>query len=195
MVKIVRETKETRIEIRVARAKTASPEVEIATTVRSSVVGQSPEALHFFDHMLTAFAKYAGLDLSLKAHGDLRHHLMEDVALALGTAILEITPDTAARYGERTIPMDDALVQSVIDIGGRAFFVGELPNRLYTHVLRSLSQTLGATLHVRILGGTDRHHIIEAAFKSTGLALRQAMADGGAVFSTKGSVHWEKSSS
>lgn len=192
MVKIARKTKETRIELTVARAASPTPNISIAITVHSPKEGAPAERLPFFEHMLTAFAKYAGLDLALVAHGDLRHHMMEDVALALGAAIRDITPATAARYGERTIPMDDALVQAVIDVGGRPYFVGKLPSRLYTHVLRSLATELAATLHVRVLRGGDRHHIIEAAFKATGLALAQALGDSGAIFSTKGVVEWER---
>jgi imidazoleglycerol-phosphate dehydratase len=178
MKRVVRETKETRIEIRIARADAAGAEVHVAT------------GKPFFDHMLSTFARYAGLSLSLEARFDLTHHLMEDVALALGRAVREITPPTAARYGERTIPMDDALVAATIDVGGRAYFSGELPSRLYTHVFRSFADALGATLHLRVLAGQDRHHVIEAAFKATGLALRQAMEESGAVFSTKGSIAW-----
>lgn len=176
--RIVRRSKETEIEITIGRsAERGLSRVQVTTT------------LPFFDHMLEALARYAGLDLALRAKGDLSHHIMEDVAIALGRAIRSVTPDSAARYGERTIPMDDALVQAVIDVGGRSYFEGQLPNRLYTHVLRSLADALGATLHVRVLRGRDRHHVIEAAFKATGLALRQALADGGGeVFSTKGSV-------
>lgn len=186
MKRLVRETKETSITVRIARAGEAmGGAVHVEVTAGGA-------RLSFFEHMLTALARYAGLELELVARGDLRHHVMEDVALALGRALAGVTPDTAARYGERTVPMDDALVQAVIDVGGRAFFVGELPSRLYTHVLRSLAQALGATLHVRVLAGTDRHHVIEAAFKATGLALRQATDEGGAVFSTKGSVRWEE---
>ncbi len=179
MKRIVRETKETRVEIRVGRSTGPGlpPKVTVDTT--------QP----FFDHMLATLLKYAGLAATVKAKGDLSHHLMEDVALTLGRAVREITPATAARFGERTIVMDDALVFAAIDVGGRPFYVGELPNRLYSHVLRSFAQELGAGLHVRVLDGHDRHHIIEAAFKATGLALRQALGDGGGdVFSTKGTV-------
>ena len=189
MAKLARLTKETRIDIEIGRAKGDAPAVSVSTAVDKD---GKDERLVFFDHMLTALASYAGIDLVLRGRGDLRHHLMEDVALALGTAVRDVTPDAAARYGERTIPMDDALVFAAIDVGGRPFFVGELPNRLYTHALRSFATALGATLHVRVLAGTDRHHIIEAAFKATGLALRQALEPRGAIFSTKGSVHLER---
>jgi imidazoleglycerol-phosphate dehydratase len=149
--------------------------------------------LKFFDHMLGTLARYAGFVVELHARGDLRHHLMEDVALALGEAVARVTPATAARFGERTICMDDALVQAVLDVGGRPYFAGKLHSRLYTHVFRSFAQSAGLCLHLRVLRGTDRHHRIEAAFKATGLALRDALRDGGVVFSTKGSVKLEVS--
>jgi len=142
----------------------------------------------FLNHMLTTFSRYAGLDLSVVARGDLPHHLIEDVAIALGTAIAAYAPATAARYGERTIPMDDALVQCVLDLGGRPYYRGPIPSSLYDHWMRSFSDNAKATIHLRVIRGTDRHHIVEAAFKALGLALRDALKESGAIFSTKGSV-------
>jgi imidazoleglycerol-phosphate dehydratase len=165
------------------------------TTVQVSL-GDAPRidtGLPFFDHMLTAFSSYSGLNLVVKATGDLKHHLMEDVALTVGAFVRRLTPATAARYGERTVPMDDALVAAVVDVGGRAYFKGKLPSRLYTHFFRSFATTAECTLHVRVLRGEDRHHITEAAFKAVGLALRQALRDDGVVFSTKGTVSWKES--
>jgi imidazoleglycerol-phosphate dehydratase len=163
------------------------------TTVRASLEDavRIDTGLPFFNHMLHTFGTYAGLPLVLHARGDLRHHLMEDVALAVGRLVRVATPATARRYGEKTLPMDDALVQAVIDTGGRPYFVGKLPSKLYTHWFRSFATTAEATLHLRWLRGTDRHHLIEAAFKATGLALREALRDDGVVFSTKGSVDWK----
>lgn len=175
-VKVVRETKETRVEVTVARG---------------AGVAKVDTGLPFFNHMLEALARYAGLDLTLHARGDLKHHLMEDVAITLGVAVGKVIPPTAARFGDRHVPMDDALVHAVLDAGGRAFFVGKLPSRLYTHVFRSFCDNAKVTLHLRVLAGEDRHHITEAAFKALGLCLRQAMVDSGAVFSTKGSVALE----
>jgi imidazoleglycerol-phosphate dehydratase len=176
--RIVRESKETQVEIEIARsgASGLAPNVSVSTT------------LPFYDHMLTTLVRYAALDVRITARGDLKHHIMEDTALALGRAVRSVTPESAARYGERTIPMDDALVQAAIDVGGRFYFAGKLPGRMYTHVLRSFADALGATLHVRVLRGDDRHHVIEAGYKATGLALRQALSESGDVFSTKGKV-------
>ncbi len=151
----------------------------------------------FLDHMLGTLARYAGLPLSVEATGDLRHHLVEDVALTLGAVLARDTPPSCARYGEATVPMDDALVQVALDAGGRPHFEGRLPAALYEHFLRSLAMSAAWTLHVRVIRGRDRHHVVEAAFKALGLALRQARrADGEAVFSTKGEVRlaWGKAS-
>jgi imidazoleglycerol-phosphate dehydratase len=173
MTVVVRETKETRIRCEV-----------LGGTGRSSVSTGRP----FLDHMLTTFARYSGLDLTLEATGDLPHHLIEDVAICLGTALRELLPATAARYGDRTVPMDDALVHCALDLGGRPFYRGPLPSSLYDHWMRSFSDNAEATLHLRVLRGRDRHHVVEAAFKALGLAVRDALGDSGAVFSTKGSV-------
>jgi imidazoleglycerol-phosphate dehydratase len=142
----------------------------------------------FLDHMMTALARYSGLDLTIEATGDLRHHLIEDVALTVGEALRRVLPATCARYGERTVPMDEALVQAVLDAGGRPFYRGPIPSSLYDHWMRSFCDASKVTLHLRVLRGEDRHHIVEAAFKALGFALRQALVDTGTVFSTKGAV-------
>jgi imidazoleglycerol-phosphate dehydratase len=146
----------------------------------------------FLDHMLAALAKYSALDLNVTAAGDLRHHIIEDVGLTLGQAIAAAVPVNAARYGERTVPMDDALVQAVFDIGGRPYYQGPLPSSLYDHWMRSFCDAGKFTLHLRVLRGEDRHHIVEAAFKAVGFALRQALGDAGSVMSTKGVVSVER---
>src|SRR5207237_5427064 len=113
---------------------------------------------------------------------------IEDVGIALGAAVAAFAPPTAARYGDRTIPMDDALVHVSLDVGGRPWYTGPLPSSLYDHWMRSFADHARATLHVRVIRGRDRHHVVEAAFKALGLALRDALAESGAVFSTKGAV-------
>lgn len=173
MTVITRETRETRIRIELTRG---------------TGVGTIDTGLAFLDHMLVTLARYSGLDLRIDARGDLKHHLIEDVAIALGEAVVAFLPPTVARYGDRVIPMDEALVHVSIDLGGRPYYEGPLPSTLYDHWMRSFSDHAKATLHIRILRGTDRHHIVEAAFKALGLALRDALTDSGAVFSTKGAV-------
>ena len=89
------------------------------------------------------------------------------------------TAATDARYGDRTIPMDDALVHVALDLGGRPYYRGRLPSTLYDHWMRSFADNARATLHVRVLRGHDRHHVVEAAFKALGLAVRDAVVETG----------------
>lgn len=173
MTTIVRESRETNIRITLTSGTGAA---DVHTGVP------------FLDHMLVALARYSGIDMSVTATGDLKHHLIEDVAIALGQGLAAFAPATCARYGDRTVPMDDALVHVSLDLGGRPYYEGPLPSRMYDHFLRSLADNAKATLHVRVLRGVDRHHVVEAAFKALGLALRHALVESGAVFSTKGTV-------
>lgn len=175
MTVVVRNTRETQIRVEVVPGTGSS---EIDTTIQ------------FLDHMLVTLARYASLDLKITARGDLRHHLIEDVAIALGTAIAALVPPRAARYGDRFIPMDDALVHVALDLGGRPYYAGPLPSDLYEHWFRSFADNAMATVHVRVLRGRDRHHVVEAAFKALGASLRQALVADSVtgVFSTKGAV-------
>jgi imidazoleglycerol-phosphate dehydratase len=177
MTTLRRESRETRIDLTLERA--ADADTRVAT-------GNA-----FLDHMLVTLARYAGIGLRVAAQGDLKHHLIEDVAITLGLALREETPATCTRYGSALVPMDEALVQAAVDLGGRAFYRGPLPSSLYDHFLRSLADNAAMTLHVRVLRGRDRHHVVEAAFKAVGLAIRRALAPGAAVFSTKGAVRVE----
>jgi imidazoleglycerol-phosphate dehydratase len=173
MAKLRRETRETQIRLEVTPA---GGDIRVTT--------DEP----FLTHMVETLARYAGLGLTLEATGDLKHHLVEDVAIALGLALAREVPARAERYGWATVPMDDALVRAALDVGGRAWYEGRLPSPLYEHFLQSLAVNLGATLHVVVDRGRDRHHVVEAAVKATGLALRQALTEGDQVFSTKGTV-------
>ncbi len=156
--------------------------------VQGSGIASVNTGVTFLDHMMTALARYSGLDITIAATGDLRHHLIEDVAIAAGTAFARMIPEACARYGDRTIPMDEALVHVSIDAGGRPYYEGPLPSSLYDHWMRSFADHARMTLHIRVLRGTDRHHIVEAAFKALGLAMRDALVETKEVFSTKGVV-------
>jgi imidazoleglycerol-phosphate dehydratase len=175
MTVVKRETAETRIHLEIERG-----------TGRATV----STGLRFLDHMMTTLARYSRLDLTLEANGDLRHHLIEDVGIAFGAAVADFTPATCARYGHRVIPMDDALVEVALDLGGRPYYRGRVPSSLYEHWFRSFADNAGATVHVRVLRGEDRHHVVEAAFKALGMCLHDALIDSGFVFSTKGAVRW-----
>lgn len=142
----------------------------------------------FLDHMLATLARYAGVTLRVAARGDLRHHLVEDTAITLGQALRRAWPAACRRYGHAVVPMDDALVEAALDTGGRAGYAGRLPSPLYEHFFRSLAENAGFTLHLVRRRGRDRHHVVEAAMKALGLALRQARAAEAEVFSTKGAV-------
>lgn len=178
MAELTRETRETKVRVVLAPG---TGRTEISTTIS------------FLDHMMVALGRYAGLDLVIESSGDLRHHVLEDVAITVGAALARATPESAARYGDRTVAMDDALVHVALDLGGRSYYRGPLPSTLYDHWMRSFAEHGRLTLHVRVLRGRDRHHIIEAAFKALGLALRDALRTGGAeTFSTKGAVRWSE---
>jgi imidazoleglycerol-phosphate dehydratase len=173
MTTIQRQTRETNVQVFIGEG---APGIAIDTSVP------------FLDHMVTTLARYASLDLTITATGDLRHHIIEDVAIAFGMAIVKHAPAARARYGERVVPMDEALVQCALDLGGRPFYEGPIPSSLYDHWMRSFADHAMATIHIRVLRGTDRHHIVEAAFKALGLALGEALTETGEIFSTKGAV-------
>ncbi len=177
-VSVERETRETSIRVTVG----------IGNGDGAQVPASVDTGIPFLDHMLVTLGRYSGLMLSVHARGDMRHHTVEDVAIVVGTAIARALPATAARYGDRTIPMDDALVHAALDLGGRPYYEGPLPSKLYDHWMRSFADNARATLHLRVIRGRDRHHVVEAAFKALGLAIRDAFVETGAVFSTKGSV-------
>lgn len=191
MTTINRETRETRVRVAIGD-KAATNAVSRRITNVGNNGGQDgtsiSTSLPFLDHMLVTLARYAGIALVVEASGDLPHHIIEDVAVCVGKAVARYAPDAAARYADRTIPMDDALVHCALDLGGRAYYRGPLPSRLYDHWMRSFADNAGATLHLRVLRGEDRHHVIEAAFKALGLSLRDALRQTDAVFSTKGAV-------
>ncbi len=155
----------------------------------------------FFDHMLEQIAKHGGFALDLRCEGDLHvdeHHTVEDCALALGAALRRALGDKRGiqRYGF-LLPMDEASAQVALDLSGRAYHVfegrfgrdqvGGLPSELVPHFFRSLADSLGAAIHVRVQG-ENTHHMIEACFKGVGRALRQALRREAAteVPSTKG---------
>jgi len=160
--------------------------------------------IRFLNHMLETLIFYMGASGSINAV-DLRgfddHHVVEDVAIVLGTAMDKALGDRVgiARFGWSIVPMDDALALVAVDLGGRSYFVfdgsfsrcmvGDLSTEMIPHFIRSFADSARATVHVKLLGGENEHHKVEAIFKALGLSLRQAMQIvSDQVMSTKGVI-------
>lgn len=184
--------------------KTKETEIRVRLNLDGAGESQITTGIGFFDHMLSAFARFAYVDLELQADGDLEvdaHHTIEDCGIVLGQALREACGSKAGieRIGEALLPMDEALVQVALDISNRFYLVweiecpdgmvGEFPVEMAEEFFRAFAVQSGLTLHVRQLSGKNRHHILEAAFKGVGralgLALRQNTRFSG-VLSTKG---------
>ena len=157
--------------------------------------------LAFLDHMLEQVARYGGFDLTMTGSGDLQvdtHHLVEDAGIVAGQALSQALGDRAGitRFAAAYAPLDESLARVVVDLGRRPFLsynvplkgrIGTLESEVLEEFWRALSIHLGATIHVDVIRGRNRHHIAESTFKALGLALRDAMAQSGAgVPSSKG---------
>lgn len=183
-----RKTKETRITADVVVDGTGAAAIEVP--------------LPFFRHMLEAFTKYSGMDVTLSGEGDIdvdSHHLVEDCGLVLGAAIAEALGDRAGirRFGHAYAPLDESLVRCALDYSNRPHLVWEMDalqgriNDFDVTVLHEfvagLVQSAGISMHVDCIRGENLHHVAEAAFKAIGLATREALTViGGSVPSTKG---------
>ena len=143
----------------------------------------------FMDHMLTLFAAHGRFDLQLEAEGDLsvdQHHTVEDIGICLGQAFSKALGERKGirRYGQQTVPMDEALASVVVDLSNRPYLVyhvpkvaervGEFEAQLVPEFFRAFAQNAGATLHVNVPYGENTHHVVEAIFKAWGRAMRQA---------------------
>ncbi|MEM1055896.1 MAG: imidazoleglycerol-phosphate dehydratase HisB [Bacteroidota bacterium] len=178
--------------------------VTVELTIDGSQQVANDTGLPFLDHMLDQLAFHAGWDLMVKADGDLEvdeHHTVEDVALTLGSVLQEAwrnRADRFARYGQRWLPMDEALVLAAVDLSGRPFCdvrlklkrdtVGGIAAEMWDHFFQSLAMAAMMTLHIQRERGTNGHHIVEASFKSLARALREALAITDQATSTKGSL-------
>jgi imidazoleglycerol-phosphate dehydratase len=140
----------------------------------------------FLTHMLESLAKYSSFSLVIAGRGDNDHHLIEDVAIVLGTALREaIGEQPVERIASTTVPMDDALVSVTLDLIDRPYVDIECPDPMYHHFLRSLAMSAGLTLHVVVIRGFDEHHVVEATIKGLGLALKNAVRPRQSLLSTK----------
>lgn len=172
---LVRETRETRVRVRVGPTgrNGAMPDVRIQDEM--------------LKHCLEAFGRWSGISLEVEATGDLRHHLVEDVAIVLGRALREgLAMERCERVGHAVVPMDEALVGVALDLIDRPYFRGEVPDPLITHFLQSLAFEGRFNLHVDVMRGGHEHHVTEAAFKALGIAMRKALQPRADHLSTKG---------
>lgn len=174
---------------------TSESRVEVTVDLDGTGAGDVSTGVRFYDHMLLSLAKHSLIDLTVRADGDLdvdAHHTVEDVAIVLGQAVREALGDKSgiSRFGDATVPLDEALVQAVVDVAGRPYVVhtgepegqeyviigGNFVGSLTRHVLESFAYNAGIALHVRVLSGRDPHHVVEAQFKALARALRAAVA-------------------
>lgn len=186
---------------------TGETDVKVTLNLDGTGTADLATGVGFFDHMLDLLTRHALIDLTVQAKGDLHvdaHHTVEDVGLALGQALAQALGTKAGirRYGAAKVPMDEALAETVIDLSGRPAHVlrvdfrgeriGDLPTELVREFWKSVANTAGMNLHQHVLYGDNDHHLCEALFKATAVALRQAVEHdarrGDAIPSTKGSL-------
>jgi imidazoleglycerol-phosphate dehydratase len=176
--------------LRAATVTRKTKETDITVEVRIDGKGK-PDAktgVKFLDHMLDSLATHSLMDITVRAKGDLQHHLVEDVAITLGKAIGKALGDRAGirRFGDAAVPMDDSLALGAIDLVRRPFssvdlklervMLEDAPREDLEHFFGSLSVALEATIHVKVLEGRNDHHKFEAAMKAFALSLREAVS-------------------
>lgn len=187
--------------------KTSETDILIRLNLDGTGMTKIATGIGFFDHMLTAFGRHGLFDLEVEARGDLHidaHHTVEDVGIVLGQALAHAVGDKRGinRFGQASIPMDEALVDAAIDLSGRSYLgwqvnferpmLGTMDTQLVEEFFRALTSNGLFTLHLRQLAGSNAHHVAEATFKAAARALRMAVApdarSAGQIPSTKGSL-------
>jgi imidazoleglycerol-phosphate dehydratase len=190
--------------------KTSESSVKLILNLDGSGIAKIQTTVPFYDHLLTAFAKHSMIDLEIESSGDTQidiHHTVEDTAIVLGQALKQALGDKSgiARYGDATVPLDDALVRAVVDLSGRPFLShtgepagfefhpigGHFTGSLVRHVFEAICLNADITVHINVLDGRDPHHIAESEFKAFARALRKAVESDPRVVgvpSTKGSL-------
>ena len=184
---------------------TAETSIRVELDLDGSGAATVETGIGMLDHMLHQLARHGGFDLQVEGSGDLHvdaHHTSEDVAIAVGRALDEALGDRAgiARFADRTVPLDEALIQVALDLSGRPYaqvelefpapMIGELPSSMAKHILETIAHEGRLALHVRQLAGENEHHILEATFKALARGLRDAVRiveESGAP-STKGTL-------
>jgi imidazoleglycerol-phosphate dehydratase len=186
--------------------KTKETDIRVTLALDGAGTGRIETGIPFLDHMLDLFARHGLFDLEIECKGDLQiddHHSVEDVAICLGQAFVQALGDKSgiARYGMSLVPMDESLCRAVVDLSGRAYLVYEVDTKrqrignfsveLAEHFWRSFADSLKCNLHLDLLRGRNTHHILEATFKATARALKQAVERDpriAGVLSTKGAL-------
>jgi imidazoleglycerol-phosphate dehydratase len=186
--------------------KTRETQVKVALKVDGTGHGEIATGVPFLDHMLESFARHGFFDLKVEAHGDLHideHHTVEDVGIVLGRAFQQALGDRSGirRFGEATVPLDEALCTAVVDISGRSYLsyevpvaqerVGNFPTELVQDFMKAFSDEAGINLHLHLRAGRNPHHVIETVFKSFARAMDQASSlepRVSGVLSTKGTL-------
>ncbi len=189
---------------------TSESSIELSLDLDGTGTSHIDTTVPFYNHMLTALSKHSLIDLTVTASGDTDidvHHTVEDIGIAFGTALKQALGDKAgiSRFGDALVPLDEALVQAVVDVSGRPYLVhsgepagfehhligGHFTGSMVRHVFEAITYNAGLTVHVTVLGGRDPHHIAEAEFKAFARALRFAIARDekvSGVPSTKGAL-------
>lgn len=174
--------------------RTSESSIELSINLDGTGRADVSTSVPFFDHLLNAFAKHSLVDLIVRATGDTHidvHHTVEDTAIVLGQAIKQALADKAriGRYGDATVPLDDALARAVVDVSGRPYLVhdgepagfefhligGHFTGSMIRHAFEAIAFNAGITVHVNVLAGRDPHHIAEAEFKAFARAFRKAV--------------------
>ncbi len=175
--------------------ETSESSIDLSLDLDGTGAADIRTSVPFFDHLLTAFAKHSLIDLVVRASGDTEidvHHTVEDIGIVLGKALLSALGDKSgiARFGDALVPLDEALVQAVVDVSGRPYLVhsgepagfelhligGHFTGSMVRHVFEAIAFNAAITVHLTVLGGRDPHHIAEAEFKAFARAVRQAVA-------------------
>ena len=173
------------------KRKTAETDISLSLNLDGSGTSAISTGIGFLDHMLELFARHGRFDLDIKCVGDTHvdgHHSVEDIGICLGSAFAQAIGDGRGirRYGDVTLPMDEALVQCAVDISGRSYLavdvrlpehaVGAMDTELLEEFLHAFVRKTMITLHMRMLDGKNTHHIIEACFKALARVLRTAVS-------------------
>ena len=181
--------------------KTKETDIQLSLNINGSQKISINTGIGFLDHMLQQLASHARWDLSIKVNGDLEvddHHSVEDIAICLGDALQQSwrTLDSMQRYGQRLLPMDEALIMCAVDLSGRGIYVGELEftreniggvsTEMFEHFFNTFAMSAAMTLHIKPMYFRNNHHLVEGCYKAVAYALKEALSESIGKNTTKG---------